>query len=131
MPCISNAILIGDRRKFLSIFLTFKVSIDEDSGLPSDSLTSHAIDWCKSIGSSATTVSEIISKSEDECIKTAIQNGIDKANEKSVSRAAQIKKWAILPVEISMQGGELGPTLKLKRYAFNEKYRKEIDALYE
>ena len=130
LPCISNAILIGDKKKYLSIFLTLKVCIDEDSGLPTDNLTPHAIDWCNSIGSCATTVSEILSDSEDECIKTAIQNGIDKANEKSVSRAAQIKKWVILPKEISMQGGELGPTLKLKRYAFNEKYKNEIDALY-
>ena len=129
LPCISNAILIGDKRKYLSIFLTLKVLVDDDSGLPSDNLTPQANDWCKSIGSEASKVSEILSG--DKCVKAAIQSGIDRTNEKSVSRAAQIKKWVILPQEISMQGGELGPTLKLKRYAFNEKYRTEIDALYQ
>ena len=129
LPCISNAILIGDKKKFLSIFLTFKVCIEDDTGLPSDNLTPQAIDWCKSIGSNATKVSELLTG--DECVKTAIQNGIDQANEKSVSRAAQIKKWVILPKEISIQGGELGPTLKLKRFAFNEKYKKDIDELYQ
>ena len=128
LPCISNAILIGDKRKYLSIFLTLKVLVDNDSGFPSDNLTPQAIEWCKSIGSGASKVREILSG--DECVKAAIQSGIDKTNEKSVSRASQIKKWVILPKEISMQGGELGPTLKLKRYAFNEKYRTEIDALY-
>ena len=131
LPCISNAVLIGDKKKYLSIFITFKVCIDQGSGLPTDNLTAQAMNWCNSIGSCATTVSEILLDSGDESVKAAIQSGIDKANETAVSRAATIKKWVILPKEISMQGCELGPTLKLKRHAFNEKYKREIDSLYQ
>ena len=84
LPSISNAVLIGDKKKHLSIFLTFKVCIDEGSGLPTDNLTAQAINWCNSIGSCATTVSEILSDTGDENVKTAIQSGIDMANEIAV-----------------------------------------------
>ena len=130
LPCISNAILIGDMQKFLSIFLTFKVEIDRDTDLPTDKLTAEAIRWCQSVGSNVTTLSEVLKESEAGCIKAAIQKGIDTANDKAVSRAAQIKKWVILPNEISIKGGELGPTLKLKRHTFKNKYKKEIDSIY-
>ena len=60
LPCISNAILIGDRKKFLTMFLTFKVVLDDTTDFPSDELTKTAVDWCLSVGSEARTVEEII-----------------------------------------------------------------------
>ena len=132
LPCISNAILIGDKQKFLSIFLTFKVKIDNETDLPTDELSKESMLWCQSVGSSASKVSEVLTESvNDGGIKDAIQKGIDDANMKAVSRAAQIKKWAVLPNEISIHGGEVGPTMKLKRQVFNSKYKKEIEAIYD
>ncbi len=34
LPCISNVILIGDKRKFLSCFLTFKTEVDRATDVP-------------------------------------------------------------------------------------------------
>ena len=100
--------------------------------MPTDNLTKEAILWCQSVGSTATKVSEVLGESgKDGCINAAIQKGVDDANTNAVSRAAQIKKWTILPYEISVKGGEIGPTLKLKRHSFNIKYQKEIEALYD
>ena len=100
--------------------------------MPTDKLSKDGILWCQSIGSTATKVSEILSDSEKGgSINNAIQKGIDDANTKAASRAAQIKKWSILPNDISIKGGELGPTLKLKRHSFNIKYKKEIEAIYD
>jgi len=43
---------------------------------------------------------------------------------------AKIKKFTILPADFTMEGGELTPTLKLKRRVVAEKYRQELEALY-
>jgi long-chain-fatty-acid--CoA ligase ACSBG len=61
---------------------------------------------------------------------SAVQQGIDRANENAVSNAARVQRWTILPKDVSVAGGELGPTLKLKRYFFNKKYEDAIEKLY-
>src|SRR5215475_2189116 len=43
---------------------------------------------------------------------------------------AKIKKFSILPTDFTLEGGELTPTLKVKRKVVAEKYRKELEALY-
>ena len=129
LPCISNAILIGDKQKFLSVFLTFKVVMDNDS--PTNQLSPTAIDWCKDLGrDNITTVDDILS-GPDKKIMAAIQMGIDKANKHAVSNAARVQRWTILPTDVSIPGGELGPTLKLKRFYFCKKYNDAIERLYE
>jgi len=43
----------------------------------------------------------------------------------------QIKKFELLPNDWTINGGEMTPTLKLKRKVIMEKYREAIDRLYE
>lgn len=129
LPCISNVILIGDQKKFLSAFLTFKVVMDDDC--PTSNLAPSAVDWCQSLGrNDAKTVEDILTK-PDAKIMAAIQSGIDKANKHAVSNAARVQRWTILPSDVSIPGGELGPTLKLKRFFFNKKYNDTIEKFYE
>jgi long-chain-fatty-acid--CoA ligase ACSBG len=101
-----------------------------NSNQPGNDLSMEAIAWCRSVGSQAETVFDII-KDKDENIFFAVQDAIDKVNEEAVSKAAKIQKWTILPKDLSIDGGELGPTLKLKRFYFYEKYNKAIDRMYE
>lgn len=130
LPCLSNVILIGDKRKFLSCFMTFKVVVDRtNNDMPTDDLLPEAVEWCRSVGSNATKVTEIL-KGPDAAVLNGIQAGIDKANKKATSNASRVQKWTVLPVDISLPTGELGPTLKLKRFAFNKKYDHAIDRLY-
>ena len=128
LPCLSNVILLGDKRKFLSCFLTFRVK-EDDMKNPTDNLDSFAIDWSKSIGSTSAKVSEILSGPDDK-ILNAIQDGINKANEKAISRAARVQKWTILPRDLSESTGEIGPTMKLKRFFINQKYHHAIGRFY-
>ena len=129
LPCISNVVVIGEKRKFISCLLTFKVVSDNTNGqIPSDNLTAAAIAWCVSVGSSSVRLSDILAP--DMAVMRAIQNGIDQANKSAVSNAGVVQKWMILPKELSVSSGELGPTLKLKRLDIHKKYKTAIDKLY-
>ena len=130
LPCVSNCILIGDKQKYLSCFLSFKVVVDRDNNdMPTNALTPETVEWCRSIGSNATKVTDILN-GPDAAVLNGIQAGIDKANKASISRASVVQKWTVLPLDISLPTGELGPTLKLKRFAFNKKYDHAIERLY-
>ena len=67
---------------------------------------------------------------EDPNVLTYIQKCVDQVNSISISRVSQLKKWRLLPVDFSLEGGELTPTLKLKRKVVLKKYYKEVEALY-
>jgi long-subunit acyl-CoA synthetase (AMP-forming) len=58
-----------------------------------------------------------------------VERGLEAANEQ-LARVEQIKKFKLLDEEWQPGGDELTPTMKLKRKPINEKYAKEIEALY-
>jgi len=62
-------------------------------------------------------------------VRAAVQAAIDRANAK-LAQFERIKKFAILPREFSIDGGELTPTLKVKRKEVDKKYAAVLDALY-
>nr|XP_057928888.1 long-chain-fatty-acid--CoA ligase ACSBG2 isoform X1 [Doryrhamphus excisus] len=130
LPLISNAMLIGDKKKFLSMLLTVKCQVNADTAAPLDELTPEAVEICKKLGSQATRVSDIAG-GRDRAINAAIQEGINRVNEKATSNAQRIQKWLILEEDFSIAGGELGPTMKLKRPAVAEKYKVQIDNFYK
>ncbi|XP_064244940.1 long-chain-fatty-acid--CoA ligase ACSBG1 isoform X3 [Passer domesticus] len=130
LPIVSNAMVIGDKKKFLSMFLTLKSVLDPDTSDPTDILTEQARDFCQRSGSKATKVSEIVA-TRDQATYRAIQEGIDRVNSTATNRVHCIQKWIILPRDFSISGGELGPTMKLKRLAVLEKYRNEVDSFYK
>ncbi|XP_060075847.1 long-chain-fatty-acid--CoA ligase ACSBG2-like [Ylistrum balloti] len=129
LPFVSNCMLIGDQKKFLSMFLTFKVEMNAETGAPTDVFTEEAKEWCKSVGSEATKMADVLDN-KDENVMKAIQAGIDQANTKTTSRATKIQKWSILPTDFSIPGGELGPTLKTMRPKIVKKYKEQIEAFY-
>jgi len=126
MPALSNAMVIGDKRKFLSVLLCLQVEIDE-AGVPSNMLTGVAMEVANEIGSTATTTDEA---RVDPKWKTYFDEGVKAANSKATSRAQNVGKWALLPTDFTEGGGELTPTLKLKRFATVDKYADIIEAVY-
>ncbi|NXY20577.1 ACBG2 ligase, partial [Atrichornis clamosus] len=129
VPIISNAMLVGDKAKFLAMLVTLKCVVDADTGEPGDDLTPEALEYCQKLGSKATKVSEIIS-SKDKAIYAAIQKGISAVNEGAVSNAQRVQKWVLLEKDFSLFGGELGPTMKLKRAVVAQKYQDQIAQFY-
>jgi len=130
LPIISQVLLLGDKQKYISSFLTLAVEINPDTMEPSNRLTSAARDWCRDVaGSPATTVEDVL-KGPDSRVMRAIQTGIDRANKESVSRAQVIQKWMVLPRDFSIPGGEMGPTMKVKRNYVTKKYQHCIEKIY-
>jgi long-chain acyl-CoA synthetase len=58
-----------------------------------------------------------------------IQKQIDKYNE-FFSHPEQVKKVALLPDEWTIDGGELTPSMKIRRKIIEQKYNAQIEALY-
>jgi len=113
IPIISQAVVIGDKRKYLTALFTLDPEKIEQVA--------------KEIGSSAT---DTASASKCEKFRAYIQKQLDEVNS-TLARVQTIKKFTILPEELSVEGGELTPTMKLKRRIINEKYGDIIEKMYE
>lgn len=127
MPALSNGMVVGDKRKFLTVLFCLQVEVDAETGVPTNRLASKALDTSKEIGSSASTTDEA---RECDRWKKYFDEGVEAGNAMSTSRAQKIAKWSLLPTDFSEPGGEFTPTLKLKRSVAQEKYSAQIEALY-
>ena len=65
----------------------------------------------------------------DPDLTAEIDAAVKTAN-KAVSKAEAIRKFRILPVDFTVETGELTPTLKVKRNVVADKFAAEIEALY-
>uniref|UniRef100_H3CKH8 Uncharacterized protein n=1 Tax=Tetraodon nigroviridis TaxID=99883 RepID=H3CKH8_TETNG len=130
VPLISNAMLIGDKRKFLSMLLTVKVHLDADRRAEVTAVLLPPLSFCRRLGSNATRVSEI-SGGHDRAVNAAIQEGVDRVNQRAASNAQRIQKWTVLGRDFSITSGELGPTMKLKRPSVLKMYKEEIEEFYK
>jgi len=59
-----------------------------------------------------------------------IQKEVDMANEQ-LPRYMQIKYYRILPAPFSIEGGEMTPTMKLKKRVIEDKYKDLLDSMYK
>ena len=132
LPCISNAMVVGDKKKFLSCLLTLKVEVDPETTNPRDELSRVTVEWLENIGVKAKTVGEVLKEdtSDYNRFTRAIQEGMDRANSRAISNAQRIQKWTVLNGDFSISGGELGPTMKLKRHFILDKYSFQINNMY-
>ena len=65
-----------------------------------------------------------------EIFEKVMQEGINLANNDSESNAKKVQKWRILRKDFSVPGGELGPTLKMKRHIVMKQYAELVDGFY-
>ena len=110
---VSQCMVVGDNKPFIACLVT----IDPES-FPA---------WKKQAGKpESATVADLV---DDPDLTAAIQSAVDEAN-KAVSHAEAIKKFHILGVDWTEEGGQITPSLKLKRNVVMKEFSAEVEALY-
>lgn len=127
LPFVANCMTIGDRMKFLSVLLCLKVELDAE-GNPTDRLAPETLRAFAARNISG--VHTVAEAAAHAGVKALINELMIKVNERAVSNAQKVQKFTIVPRDFSIQGGELGPTLKLKRSVVAKMYEHEIAAMY-
>ncbi|NGN91533.1 long-chain fatty acid--CoA ligase [Nocardioides sp. KC13] len=108
---VDQCIVVGDGQPFIGAIVT----IDPEA-LPT---------WAEANGKSAN-IDDLV---DDEDLRAVIQSAVDDAN-KAVSKAESIRKFVIIPDSWTEEGGQLTPSLKLKRNVVMREFSHEVDALY-
>lgn len=124
---ISNALVVGDAKKFLAVILTIKHEIDKEGKLKPNTLLPEVIPILEGLGINDKTVADVIKNPK---IKTLIDEGIKRANDRVISKAQNIIKWKLIEGDFTEAAGDLTPTLKLKRSVVNKKYDAIIEEFY-
>ena len=110
---ISQFIAIGEGRKFISALVVPNFILLED--------------YCRKNNIEYISPEQIITNPE---IYKFYENLID-VKTKSLGQVEKVKKFVLLPNELSQEAGEMTPTLKLKRKFIDKKYKDLIDKLYQ
>jgi len=110
-PLVSQCVVIGDRRPYLVALVT----LDPE----------EALNFAKE----RNLADDPVQLATSDEVRETIQKHVDRVNEK-FARVEQVKKFRILPHDLSQEGGELTPTMKVKRNVVAEKYASDIEALY-
>jgi len=108
---VSQALVVGDRRPYVAALVTL------DQNEIGRWAAEHGID------------ADVAELSNDHRVRALVQRVVDDVN-RDRSRFEQVKRFAILPRDFTMEDGEVTPTLKLRRRAVAEHFAGEIDDLY-
>jgi long-chain acyl-CoA synthetase len=111
-PLIEQVLVHGDRRKYLTALLALE---------PDNTQA-----WAKQQGIAYQSLTDII---QNPSLKAELDKFIAQVNTQ-LAQYETIKDFAILPQLLSIEGGELTPTLKIKRNVVEQKYREVLDAMY-
>lgn len=113
-PLIAEAVLVGDRRKYLVALMT----LDED----------NAASWAQEQGLDLRGRG-LAALSNHPKLYELLQGHVDGVN-RELARVEQVKRFAVLDRNLSIEAGELTPSLKVKRNKVYEHFATEIEALY-
>ena len=110
---ISQCMVVGDAQPFIGALVTL-----DPEAIPG---------WLKQNDrAESTSIADLVN---DEAMLAAIQEAVDQAN-KAVSQAEAIKKFTILSLDWTEEGGQLTPSMKLKRNVVMKDHESEITAIY-
>lgn len=108
---ISQALVVGDRRPYVAALVTLDAAEMER--------------WAADNGAEP----DLERLSGDRRVRDLVQTAVDDVN-RDRTRFEQIKRFAILPRDFTLESGEVTPTLKLKRRVCAEHFADLIEQLY-
>jgi long-chain acyl-CoA synthetase len=114
IPGVGQAVVIGDRQPYLAALIV----LDPEN---LETLATHA-------GASAASLEAMAG---DDKVKEHLMARVESDCNAKVARYQTIKRIKIIAHEFSVEGGELTPTMKVKRNVVTEKYAEDIAALYK
>ena len=91
-------------------------------GLDSDAVMA----WAERNGKTGATIEQL---ANDDQVKAEIQASVDELNA-GLNRWETIKKFRILPKELTIEDGELTPSMKVKRKVVQEQFADVVDEMY-
>jgi long-chain acyl-CoA synthetase len=109
---VSQALVVGDRRPYVAALVTLDAE--------------EMRRWAAEQGVEG----ELATLARDERVRELVQGIVEDTNRER-SRYEQVKRFAILPRDFTIEHGEVTPTLKLRRRACIEHFQAEIEELYE
>lgn len=111
---IEQVMVIGESRKFPAALIVPNYA--------------NLLEWSKNSSPSLANLPKIEFLNSAE-VKQQIESELNRINQ-NFGNWEQIKKFAIIPNEMTIETGELTPTLKMKRKIILQKYEKEVEAIY-
>ncbi len=111
-PYVSQIVVHGNERNYCTAIIT----------LDPDSITQ----WAEHNGLSGKSYSDVVSSPQ---AREMVQGYVDELNSR-LNRWETLKKFALLDHDLTVEGGEITPSLKVKRRVVEDKYRDRLDALY-
>ena len=112
-PYVEQVVVVGDKRNYLTALITPNI----------ETLKKYA----EKHGISYSNIEELVA---NENIYKVVDTDVQKLT-KELARFEQLKKFTLLPKEFTVDGGELTPTLKIKRKVVLEKYGDVIEKMYQ
>ncbi|WP_020142672.1 long-chain fatty acid--CoA ligase [Terracoccus sp. 273MFTsu3.1] len=83
--------------------------------------------WAPTVGLAGKTYAEVVASPQAHAL---VQRYVDQLND-GLNRWETIKKFTILDKDLTVEEGDLTPSMKLRRKAVTEKHRAELDAMYD
>ena len=111
-PYVSQILVHGNNRNFVSALVT----LDAEAIKP----------WAAANGMDGKSYEEIVTSAQAHDM---VQGYIEQLNG-GLNRWEQVKKFSILGSDFTVDGGELTPSLKMKRKVVQDKFAKDLDAFY-
>ena len=110
-PIISQAVVVGDGRPFLTALLTLDAQA--------------AAEWAEHEHRAF----DMEALTDDPDLHAKVERAVQRANAEH-SHAEGVRRWRLLPHDLTLAAGELTPTLKVKRNVVVDHYRALVDEMY-